>query len=228
MYKEHRIGAILLMGGSGLRFCSQTPKQFCLLAGKPLYRYALETILETGLFDEILLVCHPNWLKTLETEEIGPVRLVEGGASRQESSWAGLSGFAKPPELVLIHDAVRPFLTEAIILDNLDAALEAGAADTCIPSADTLVHAPGGEWIGSIPRRDELFRGQTPQTFRYDLIFRAHAQAKKRDSTDDCRLVLDLGEKVKIVKGSEENLKITSEFDLRVAELLLKRVPVDR
>jgi 2-C-methyl-D-erythritol 4-phosphate cytidylyltransferase len=227
MYKGHRIGAILLMGGSGVRFCSQIPKQFCLLAGKPLYRYALETMLETGLVDEILLVCHPNW--PLETE--GIVRSVAGGATRQESSWAGLNGFLERPGIVLIHDAVRPFLTRSIILENLDAAIESGAADTCIASADTLVHAPLGDWIGSIPKRSEFLRGQTPQTFRYELIFRAHERARKLSLshvTDDCRLVLDLGEKVRIVKGSEENLKITSEFDLRVAESLLKRIPVDR
>ena len=222
MHQGYRIGAVLLMGGSGARFGDPIPKQFCLLAGKPLYRYALETFLNFGVFDEILLVCHPAWLGKVEASPL--FRLVSGGQTRQESSRAGLQAFSSAPEIVLIHDAVRPFVSEDIIRANVDAAIAWGAADTCIPTADTLVHAPIREWIDSIPKREEFLRGQTPQTFRYPVIAEAHEKAVQKgisNCSDDCRLVLDLGGKIAVVPGSEENLKITSPFDLRVAEALL-------
>lgn len=222
MYQGYRIGAILLMGGSGERFGGNTPKQFRLLGGKPLYEHALDTLLRSELFDEIVLVCHPDWLANVDLSS--DLRLVSGGTTRQESSRAGLKGFATPPDIVLIHDAVRPFVTREIILGNLDAAIAWGAADTCISTADTLVYAPEKDSISAIPKREEFLRGQTPQTFRYDLIAEAHKRAKEANlsnSSDDCRLLVDLGIKVAIVQGCESNLKITSEFDFLIAKSLL-------
>jgi 2-C-methyl-D-erythritol 4-phosphate cytidylyltransferase len=221
MYQGYRIGGVYMMGGSGARFGSPVPKQFALLGGKPLYCHALDTFLKSGVFDEIVLVRPPNWHG--EIAAAPTVRMALGGATRQESSRAGLSAFEKEPDFVLIHDAVRPFVTEEMILANLDAAIAYGAANTCIPTADTLVIAPKGDWIDAIPKREEFLRGQTPQTFRYDLIVRAHREAKERGFTltDDCGLIIAIGEKVAVVKGSEENLKITTPLDLKVAEALL-------
>lgn len=215
MYQRHHIGAVLLMGGTGIRFGKKIPKQFCRLQGKPLYRYALETFKDLGVFDEIVLVCHPDW----QVDEVG-VRVAIGGATRQESSRAGILGFEKSPEIVLIHDAVRPFISKEIILKNLDAAIQWGACDTCIASADTLVHAPDGIWIEKIPKREDFLRGQTPQTFRYDWIVEAHEKTKRKNASDDCSLVLEQGKKVAVIQGSEENFKITSEFDLQIASIL--------
>ncbi len=221
MYQGYRIGGVFMMGGSGVRFGSPTPKQFSLLGGKPLYCHGLETFLESKVFDEIILVCPPNWKGIIATSPI--LRATSGGATRQESSRAGLNAFSQAPDLVLIHDAVRPFVTKAMILGNLDAAIACGAANTCIPTTDTLVIAPQGDWVHAVPKREEFLRGQTPQTFRYDLIVKAHARAMERglNLTDDCGLVIAMGEKVAVVKGSEENLKITTQLDLRVAEALL-------
>jgi 2-C-methyl-D-erythritol 4-phosphate cytidylyltransferase len=152
------------------------------------------------------------------------VSLVVGGGTRQESSKIGLKGFVERPEVVLIHDAVRPFVTRSILLANLDAAIASGASNTCIPTADTLVHVPGKSWIESIPNREKFLRGQTPQTFRYDLIAAAHDRIEGAEAvpvTDDCSLVLEMGGQVAVVQGSEQNLKITSPFDFKVAEALL-------
>lgn len=226
MFQDHRVGALLLMGGVGVRFGSKPPKQFHLLRGTPLYCYAMETFLESRFFDEIILVCHSDWIGRVATEIRPEVRVVPGGTSRQESSYVGLKAFSHAPDLVLIHDAVRPFLTEKIIEDNLSTALSCGAADTCIPSADTLVFAPGGAAIVSIPKRDDFRRGQTPQTFRFDWIVEAHERARRegvKNASDDCCLVLDAGHPVAIVSGSEENFKITSEFDFAIAEALLEK-----
>lgn len=222
MYQEHRIGAILLMGGSGLRFGGTTLKQFCNLADKPLWRYALETFLETKIFDEIILVCHPDWMNKVIVDD--QAQVVKGGKTRQASSRLGLQGFRRPPDIVVIHDAVRPFVSQEIVIKNIEAAIQWGAVDTCIPTTDTLVYTPTKEWIESIPNREEFLKGQTPQTFRYELIVEAHERAFRKgmeNATDDCRLILEMGKQIHIVQGDDANLKITSEFDLILAEALL-------
>lgn len=221
MYSNNKIGALLLIGGEGRRFGSPTPKQFHLLGGKPVYTHAFETLLKTNLFDEILLVCHRDW-----KNEVNGAKVVEGGATRQESSYLGIKGFSSLPDIILIHDGVRPFVTEKILVENIEGAFLHGAIDTCIPSADTLVHAPDGKIISSIPKRQEYLRGQTPQTFRADWILEAHEWARKQgieNATDDCQLLLQMGRPITIVKGCETNLKITSEFDLLFAENLLTK-----
>ena len=227
MYKESKIGASLLMGGSGHRFGDKLPKQFCLLKGKPLYLYALETLLEMEIFEEIVIVCHPDWMAKLDLKNFPPiVQTVPGGSTRQESSFLGLCAFRKMPEWVVIHDAARPFVTKAIVLANLEAAMTCGSDDTCVPSTDTLVFAPDGHQIVSIPKRHEFFRGQTPQTFRYSLIAEAHARARQKgidNASDDCQLIADLNSPIAISKGHEENMKITSSLDLKIAEIILEK-----
>lgn len=210
------------MAGSGIRFGGEVPKQFQLLLGRKVFSYALETLIETGFFEEIIVVCHPAWLHT----ETWPssVKAVAGGDTRQESSFIGLQSFEKAPDIVLIHDAVRPFVSEEIIRNNLLGALSHGAVDTCIPSADTLVCSLDRSTICSIPVRETLLRGQTPQTFSYPLILEAHRHAVHehiQGVSDDCRLVLEREKPVFLVEGSEENIKITTELDLKIAETLL-------
>ncbi|MES2273518.1 MAG: IspD/TarI family cytidylyltransferase [Chlamydiota bacterium] len=219
-----RIGAILLMGGEGRRFGSALPKQFHLLGGKRVFQYALETFLASQLFDEILLVCHTDWAEMVREQSNSIVRVILGGKTRQASSYAGLKGFSENPDIVLIHDAVRPFVTDPILRENVRQAILHGAVNTCIPTADTLVHAPTKRKILTIPKREEYLRGQTPQTFRMDWILSGHEKALSEgveNSTDDCQLVLNLERPIQIVAGDERNLKITSEFDLLVAEQLL-------
>ncbi|MBS0624484.1 MAG: bifunctional cytidylyltransferase/SDR family oxidoreductase [Verrucomicrobia bacterium] len=218
-----RVGAILLMGGEGRRFGDALPKQFHRLAGKRVFVHTLEAFLEAGWIDEVVLACHPDWIGMVQDE--ANVTVVAGGKTRQESSYRGLVGFAKRPDVVLIHDAVRPFVTGRILEENARGAIEWGAVDTCIPSADTLVFAPGGKRIEAIPKREELQRGQTPQSFRVDLILEAHEKARRdgiENASDDCQLVLNLGREVGIVLGDEHNIKITTELDLFLAEQLFR------
>lgn len=226
------IKALILMGGTGERFGSTTPKQFHLLAGKKVYLHTLETFLESNLFEEIILVCPPAWIPLVK-EEIAHhslCRVISGGATRQESSFNGILACGNDARLLVIHDAVRPFITREILEENISGALQYGAVDTCIPSADTLVHAPKQMRIESIPNRAEYMRGQTPQSFDYSLIFQAHLEAKKRgicNCSDDCSLVLQSGHPVYVVMGSEHNMKITSELDLFLAEHILQRQGAD-
>lgn len=210
------ISAILLLAGRGERFGSELPKQFHLLNGRYLFEYALESLQRSVLFDEIVLVAPKG-----SSLSLGGVTITAGGSTRQESSYRGLLACSPKTEIVLIHDGVRPFLSQKIIYDNIEAAKVHGAVDTCIASADTIVKSKEGEMIDEIPPRKEYFRGQTPQTFRYPLIVKAHQSSKRINSTDDCSLVLDLGHPVHIVEGSEENIKITHPIDLFLAEQMI-------
>jgi 2-C-methyl-D-erythritol 4-phosphate cytidylyltransferase len=214
--------AILLMAGSGNRFGSHLPKQFHRLGGKPIYEHTLDVFLNSKLFDEILLICPQDKIEQIPARPC--VRLIAGGATRQESVYLGLLA-CPDADIACIHDAVRPFVTPEILQENIAKALEMGAVDTCIPSADTLVHSPHKDRLASIPDRSEYLRGQTPQTFRYPLILKAHQRALEKgiaNRSDDCSLILDIGAPVRVVSGSEYNIKITTELDLYLAEQIFR------
>jgi 2-C-methyl-D-erythritol 4-phosphate cytidylyltransferase len=231
--QKTKVTGILLMGGEGSRFGSPTPKQLHRLAGKKVYQHTLEQFLKLPQFDEILLVCAAPWCSEVAEEisiyQDARLRVVKGGATRQESSYLGIKACSSGTQIVVIHDAVRPFVTSEILRANIDGAILHGAVDTCIPSADTIVYAESQDTIGAIPRRSDYWRGQTPQSFYLPLILRAHEKALRNEitnSSDDCSLVLGLGHPVKIIQGSENNLKITTELDLFLAEQILRLQPV--
>jgi len=217
------VKGILLLGGSGTRFGGEEPKQFHLLQGVPLYQWALKTFLSSNLFEEILLVTHKEWSAQVSKEIVSypNTRVVDAGPTRQASSLAGLLAAGPETQIVVIHDAVRPFVSARILKENIETAMKTGAADTCIPSADTLVHAPNGSTITAIPPRHEFLRGQTPQSFSYPLILKAHQQTSHHDASDDCQLVHALGHTIAIVTGEERNIKVTTELDLLLAETLV-------
>ena len=220
------VKAILLLAGKGTRFNSALPKQFHAIGGKKIYLHTLDRLHESGLFEEIILVTAPEWVDEVSRETQGyPVRVVAGGNSRQESSYLGLLACGSQTAYVLIHDAVRPFVSQRILEENLAACKAFGAADTCIPSADTLVYSQNGKTIEAIPHRAHFLRGQTPQSFAYPLILEAHMQARAKglSATDDCALVLALGKPVHLLLGDESNIKITTDLDLYLAEQLFRR-----
>lgn len=204
--------AILLMGGSGSRFGHDTPKQFHRLAGKPIYKHTLETFQNSNLFDDILLITHPDYVQ--ETNGI------PGGPTRQASSYIGLTHCPSSTSIVCIHDAVRPFVTPEILTQNIALAKKHGAVDTCLPATDTIVY--GQDTISHIPNRAHCYQGQTPQTFSYPLILSAHQKAPNHSATDDCQLILAQNHPVHITPGSPDNIKITTELDLLLAEQILR------
>lgn len=210
------------MAGTGVRFGSQTPKQFHRLAGKKVYLHTLGIFIKSKLFDEVVLMCPPDWIEKVKEEVGASATVVEGGSTRQESSYLGLLACGVETEIVVIHDAVRPFVSEEILKENVDQAMKWGAVDTCIPSTDTLVHSFDRHKIDAIPNRTEFLRGQTPQSFHYDLIVKAHRESSVSNQSDDCSLVLNMGHPIHVVAGSEENIKITSELDLILAEQILR------
>jgi 2-C-methyl-D-erythritol 4-phosphate cytidylyltransferase len=215
---ETHCTAILLMAGIGSRLGSSTPKQFHLLGSKKIYLHTLEIFLTAELFQQIILVCHPDWIDEVKNEipSDPKILVIPGGPTRQASSFLGLQ--ACKTKFVMIHDAVRPFVSSEILKRNIAAVQSHRAVDTCIPSADTIVHSENGELVTSIPPRKNYLRGQTPQTFESQLIFEAHQKTQATQSTDDCSLVLELGHPVAIVAGDEGNIKITTELDIAIAE----------
>lgn len=218
------IVAILLMAGSGTRFGSQIPKQFHRLSGKKIYQHTLDKFLNTQLFSRIILVCAPEYIKQTqkETSFNDQVYVVAGGQSRQVSSLKGLLACPSHTEIVVIHDAVRPFVSEEILQKNISLARLHKAVDTCIASGDTLVHTIDLKQIHSIPLRSQYLRGQTPQSFSYALILEAHLNATQKNSSDDCSLVLANKHRVFFTEGSEYNIKITTELDLFLAEQIFR------
>ncbi len=230
--------AILLMAGKSRRFQSETPKQFHLLSGKMLYQYALQTAVKSNLFDLIILVCPKNQIATVKNHNLTKnflintkktnkslIKLIIGGKTRQESVFKALLACPKKTSLVLIHDAVRPFVSRKILKENIALAKKHQAVDTCLKSFDTIVHSKDLKKITKIPLRKEYLRGQTPQTFAYPLILKAHLHARQKNyynASDDCQLVLKLKKPVHIATGDEHNLKITTQLDLFLAEQILR------
>jgi 2-C-methyl-D-erythritol 4-phosphate cytidylyltransferase len=209
--------AILLMAGASERLPGSTPKQYRLLKGLAVYQHTLKRFQEMKTFQQIILVT--NDVAKVSAESQG-VTVVAGGSSRRESSYKGLLACSSDIRYVVIHDAVRPLVSERIIKDNLAALEEYEAVDTCLPSSDTIVEK-AGDFVQHIPDRALFWRGQTPQSFSYDIIKRAHEQAPHvQQHVDDCRLVLELGIKPYIVLGEERNLKITTEEDFLLVQQL--------
>lgn len=222
--------AILLLGGQGSRFGGDLPKQFLLFQGKKLFLYPLQTLLDSKLFQEIILVVPSSFVSQV-TDRIQPfppsIRITVGGDTRQQSSYQGLLACSPFCEYVLIHDAARPFVSHKILQENIKQVKMHQAVDTCIPCTDTIVFStPQKSQIEQIPPRSLCFRGQTPQTFSYPLICRAHQKAQRNrieNATDDCQLVFALPHPVHLVAGEESNFKITTPQDLQLAESLIQQ-----
>ncbi len=217
--KQEKISAILLMAGSGSRFGTELPKQFHRLSGKKIYLHTLDKFLA---FSEVILVCHKKYVEEVKADMRdypSHIKVIAGGETRQASSYLGLLACQEGTEYVVIHDAVRPFVSKKIIEENIAGAILHKAVDTCISSVDTIVHSKTGTTIHEIPKRSEYLRGQTPQSFYYPLILQAHESTKIANSSDDCSLV---SHPIHIVPGDEHNMKITTELDLFIAEQLFR------
>jgi len=231
------IYAGILAGGTGKRMgYVDTPKQFLDLGGKPLIIHTLEKFLLNARFEKIYVGVVKDWIT--HTEDIimkyiggnGRICVCEGGRDRNgtimniirriEESY-GL----RDEDIIVTHDAVRPLLSHRIIEDNIDAALSCGACDTIIPATDTIVHSLDAEYLEEIPDRKKIYQGQTPQSFNINLIkkcFSNLSESDKKVLTDACKICVLQGIKVKVVLGEVYNIKITTPYDLKVANAILK------
>ncbi|EMK3909809.1 2-C-methyl-D-erythritol 4-phosphate cytidylyltransferase, partial [Listeria monocytogenes] len=211
------------------------PKQFLPLNGKPIIVHTVEKFILNTRFDKILISSPKEWMNHAEDnikKYISDDRIVviEGGEDRNETIMNGIRFVEKTygltdDDIIVTHDAVRPFLTHRIIEENIDAALETGAVDTVIEALDTIVESSNHEVITDIPVRDHMYQGQTPQSFNMKKVFNHYQNLtpeKKQILTDACKICLLAGDDVKLVKGEIFNIKITTPYDLKVANAIIQ------
>ena len=225
----NEVTAIVLSGGSGSRFHgSYIPKQFVEIDGKPILAYCLDTYESLPMIDEIVLVINQKYEQLYYDicSTFGYLKVktfVPGGSTRQESVAMGLAAI-EPCEIVVVQDGVRPFSSEKSIFEAIEAARIYGAADVVVPTLDTIVEEQDG-FIVNIPDRTHLRNGHAPQTFRYDVLMRAHEHARAtgaEGATDDAQLVLASGGQVRAVEGSSEGFKVTTNIDWLFAQQVLE------
>ena len=227
--------ALILAAGSGTRMGNTNkPKQFLSIYNKPLIVHTIEAFEMHDDIDMILIVTNDTyiddvkiWCKQYDLTKVQYI--VAGGSSRQESVYNGLKKLeksgTKDDDIILIHDAARPLISQTIITDNIESCKKYHAVDTVIPSSDTIIRSVDKETICEIQKRSEQYQGQTPQSFTFKVINDAHEYAKSinnTETTDDCRLVLNMGKEVHLVNGSKLNFKITTFDDLMMLKALLK------
>jgi 2-C-methyl-D-erythritol 4-phosphate cytidylyltransferase len=232
-----RFAGLLVAAGRGARFGDDTPKQFLELGALQVYEYAARVLEDEPVIAAWWIVVPGEWRDVVRVEAdaaslTGKLRdVVAGGATRQESVWYGLEAIeAQAPDCthVLIHDAVRPFLTPRLVRETAAAAVRCGAATVAQPVSDTLVRAvPAADespLMDAIVDRSGVCSVQTPQAFAIGLLRDAHEQARSRGlaATDDSGMVRALGAPVALVPGNWWNIKVTVPQDLVRAEILLR------
>ena len=221
--------AVVPAGGTGTRMGGTVPKQFLELDGKPILYYTLKTLQDCGIISELILVVPEKEYDNACTDWLGKpeivTKVVVGGKKRQDSVYNGFCELSTQTEIVLVHDGVRPFLSHQMIQESVDAAREYGAAITAIRVNDTIKKVEDSGLVSKTVDRDGLWRVQTPQVFRYELLEEAFkkANSEKFYGTDEGTLIEHLGKPVKVVEGSEQNIKITRPEDLRLSEIFISK-----
>jgi 2-C-methyl-D-erythritol 4-phosphate cytidylyltransferase/2-C-methyl-D-erythritol 2,4-cyclodiphosphate synthase len=213
-----RIAAILVAAGSGSRFGADGPKQFLPLAGKPVLRHAAER-----LAGSVNLLQPVGEAPAIEAALAGLPHLpaVAGGETRQDSVLRGLDALeTEAPDLVLVHDAARPWIPPGTIGALISALEQADGAIPAVAVADTLKRVANGLISDTVPR-EGLYRAQTPQAFRYGALLAAHRSVGGGMATDDAALLEAMGKRVAIVPGSEDNIKLTYAEDLPRLERIM-------
>lgn len=215
---------IIVAAGLGKRIGSPVPKQFLLLKGHPVLWYTVRCFDGCDEIDGIILVTHKDWLESCYkiAERFEKIRKITvGGGTRQESVWQGLK-ISEGAEIVLVHDGVRPLVPKALISKVIEETKSWDAVVPALIAKDTIKWVEDGFVVKTLTR-ECVFRAQTPQGFKFDLLKEAYLKAKKENivATDDASLVERLGKKVKIIPGANQNIKITSTDDLRLAEYYL-------
>lgn len=226
-----KCSVIIPAGGKGTRIGTETPKQFLELNGKPLIIYVLETFEKMEEVESIVIAVNKDWYKftqeAIEKNNITKVKeMVYSGEERQDSVYNALiTEPIKEANVVLIHDAVRPFVHDDVIRRVIEEAEETGAAIPVIDTKDTIKERTPKDFVLKTFIRNNLCSAQTPQGFWYDVLFNAYENARKNNflGTDSASLVEYNGYRVSIVEGDDKNIKITTPFDLEVGKLLIEK-----
>ncbi len=230
--------AVVLAGGTGTRVGLSIPKQLIKIAGKPIIEHTIAAMQASPLVDEILVLMAPGYLDEIRAivrqggyDKV--TQILEGAGTRNDTTAAALAALGEQECNVLLHDAVRPLVSQTIIAANVEALQTHQAVDTAIPSADTVisVDATHGHIADVLPRH-LLRRGQTPQSFRLSTIRQAYANAALDpdfSATDDCTVVLRYSPEVPVavVAGHERNMKVTEPIDVYIADKLFQLTSAD-
>lgn len=227
--------AIIFAGGSGRRMGAGMPKQFLEINGKPIIIHTLDNFQNSPLIDKIYISCKKEYIRKLQnmleyyriTKAAG---VVEGGETGQDSIYNGLVCALKDnPEdsIVLIHDGVRPLISEEVVEENIESVEKYGTAVTCTPFFETPVISVSGEVVEDMPVRNYMFTAQAPQSFRLGELVKAHEEVRKTNPgyeniADSCYLYRSLGKEVHIVEGNRGNIKVTTPEDFYLLRALLQ------
>ncbi len=231
-----RTAAVVPAAGRGLRMGGPIPKQFLSLGGHPLIIHSLRLLQSSAAVDEIVLAVPSSEIDYCLTQIVAAhhftkvTKVIPGGAERQDSVRHALEAVADDVDVVLVHDAVRPFLTERMVEDVVSAARATGAAIVALPMKDTVKQVGPDRVIERTLDRQGLWLAQTPQAFRRDRLLAAHRKAHTEGvhATDDAFLIEWFGYPVAVVEGSGDNIKVTRPEDMIIGEAILaaRRRPV--
>ncbi len=227
----------ILAGGKGTRMGkTDLPKQFLMLGEKPIIIHTIEQFLVSPAIDEVIVAVPENWRSY--TEDIvekyckdDKIHIIEGGANRNGSVMNICryinENYKDDENVVVTHDAVRPFVTQRIIKDNVELCKKYGATDTVVPAVDTIVEAKDGTVISNIPIRNQMYQGQTPQSFKVKEFLQTYeslTEEEKEILTDAAKVYVLNKKNVALVMGENFNMKVTTKYDLKLANLMLNNL----
>lgn len=222
-------GVVIVAAGTGSRMNMGINKQFIKLEGKEIIAYTIEKFYNNSNIEDIVVVVKEDESEFLKKEILDKynfknVKIAYGGKERQDSVYNGLKLLDEKCDVVLIHDGARPFVSDKIIDKSIEEAKEHKAIVVGVPVKDTIKVIDNDKNIVDTPNRSVLWAVQTPQTFDYNILIDAYKDAFKNKfyGTDDAMLVERIGYKVKMLEGSYNNIKITTQEDLNVGSQILR------
>ncbi len=235
------IFAAILAGGVGLRMKTKgLPKQFLPLGDMPVIMHSIKKFLACNRFEKIYVGINSSWTNFMEEmlhyhlseSEVRKVTLVEGGEDRNSSLVNVLNALGEEygsneDDVIITHDAVRAFVSDRIINENIDSVLEYGACGTAIATEDTIFYSKSGKSLDDVPNRAELYRAQTPQSFNVNLfkrLFFSLNEEEKKTLTEVCKIFLLNDLPVKIIEGETTNFKITTQTDYELAKMIADKM----
>ena len=230
------IFASILAGGFGDRVGNtDKPKQFLFLGSKPIIIHTIEKFYINNLFDGVVVTVPKQWIKYTQDliEKYIPnssnITVIEGGYFRNGSIINSITYLKEnysisDDDVIVTHDAVRPFVTHRIIMENIEAAKEYGVCNTVVPATDTIVESLDGDFVSNIPNRNFMYQGQTPQSFKmleFEKLYDSLSDEEKLNLSDAAKVFTLNDEDVFLVNGEVTNIKITYAYDLKVANAIL-------